>query len=89
MPLEIFTLSLVQVRNVDLAESLVTIAYARQSQVDTLKLGWCNIEDGDGAKALSDLLMYNQTLVTVDLRGNKLVRHSLPMRLHVYLKCCR
>lgn len=42
--------------------------------MDTLKIGWCNIEDGDGAKALADLLMFNQTLATVDMRGNKLVR---------------
>ncbi len=42
--------------------------------MDTLKIGWCKIGDGDGAKALADLLMFNQTLSTVDLRGNTLVR---------------
>lgn len=42
--------------------------------MDTLKIGWCKIGDGDGAKALADLLMFNQTLSTVDLRGNILVR---------------
>ena len=52
-------------------------------QVDTLKIGWCNIEDGDGAKALADLLMFNQTLATVDARGNKLVRISSPLWLWV------
>jgi hypothetical protein len=52
-------------------------------QVDTLKVGWCNIEHGDGAKAVSDLLMHNQTLVTVDLRGNKLVRACYYLCPHV------
>jgi hypothetical protein len=47
-------------------------------QVDTLKVGWCKIGEGDGAKALADLLMFNQTLSTVDLRGNILVRPPSP-----------
>ena len=49
-------------------------------QVDTLKVGWCKIGEADGAKALADLLMFNQTLSTVDLRGNILVR--LPSGMH-------
>lgn len=54
----------------------VEFAFARvpRPQVDTLKVGWCKIGEGDGAKALADLLMFNQTLSTVDLRGNILVR---------------
>lgn len=40
----------------------------------TLKIGWCKIGEAEGAKALADLLMFNQTLSTVDLRGNILVR---------------
>ena len=39
-------------------------------QVETLKLGWCKVGGGDGAKALADLLMYNTSLRLVDLRGN-------------------
>jgi Ran GTPase-activating protein (RanGAP) involved in mRNA processing and transport len=40
--------------------------------VETLKLGWCHVGSGDGAKAVADLLMFNSTLVTLDLRGNGL-----------------
>lgn len=58
--------------------SIVSVTYTwRLAQVDTLKVGWCKIGDGDGAKALADLLMFNQTLSTVDLRGNILVRFQL------------
>lgn len=52
-----------------------------RSQVDTLKVGWCKIGEADGAKALADLLMFNQTLSTVDLRGNILVRSHAPSLL--------
>lgn len=41
-------------------------------QVETLKMGWCNIGPDDGAKAVSDLLMFNGTIATLDLRGNGL-----------------
>ena len=41
-------------------------------QVETLKMGWCNIGPDDGAKAVADLLMFNSTLVVLDLRGNGL-----------------
>jgi hypothetical protein len=54
--------------------------------VDTLKVGWCKIGEADGAKALADLLMFNQTLSTVDLRGNILVR-SLPHALCLLMMC--
>ena len=41
-------------------------------QVETLKMGWCNVGPDDGAKAVADLLMFNSTVKTLDLRGNGL-----------------
>ncbi|PNH05886.1 Amidase 1 [Tetrabaena socialis] len=38
----------------------------------TLKMGWCKVAGGDGARALSDLLLLNSTLSALDLRGNSL-----------------
>ena len=38
--------------------------------LDALKLGWCKLGDGEGAKAMADLLMFNTTLSQLDLRGN-------------------
>lgn len=60
--------------------------YTTLLQVDTLKVGWCKIGDGDGAKALADLLMFNQTLSTVDLRGNILVPHVVCSSIY---SCCQ
>ena len=42
-------------------------------QVETLKMGWCNVGPDDGAKAVADLLMFNNTIATLDLRGNGLM----------------
>ena len=39
-------------------------------EVDTLKMGWCKIGGGDGARAMADLVMFNTTLRSLDLRGN-------------------
>ena len=36
-------------------------------------MGWCNVGSDDGAKAVADLLMFNTTIATLDLRGNKLM----------------
>ncbi len=41
-------------------------------QIETLKLGWCKIGGEKGAQAVADLLLFNQTLVTLDVRGNGL-----------------
>ena len=41
-------------------------------QIETLKMGWCHLGPDDGAKAVADLLMFNSTLVVLDLRGNGL-----------------
>jgi hypothetical protein len=35
-------------------------------------MGWCKVGGGEGAKALADLVMFNTTLRTLDLRGNSL-----------------
>ena len=41
-------------------------------QVETLRLSWCKLGSGDGATAVADLLLFNSSLTTVDLRGNNL-----------------
>ena len=41
-------------------------------KISVLKLGWCKIGGGDGAKAIADLIMYNDSLSELDLRGNNL-----------------
>ena len=41
-------------------------------QLETLKLGWCKLGEGKGAQAIADLLLFNQTLAVLDLRGNGL-----------------
>ena len=33
--------------------------------VETLKLGWCKVGGGAGARALADLVMFNQVWVRV------------------------
>ena len=39
-------------------------------QVEVLKMGWCKIGGGAGARAVADLVMFNTTLRTLDVRGN-------------------
>ena len=46
--------------------------YAWLVQIDVLKAGWCKIGEKDGAKAIADLILFNTTLTTLDLRGNGL-----------------
>ena len=48
-----------------------TDCYKPHVQLDTLKLGWCKVGPA-GAQALFDLVMYNQTISALDLRGNAL-----------------
>lgn len=38
----------------------------------TLKLGWCKLGGGAGARGLADILLFNSTLASLDLRGNAL-----------------
>ena len=35
-------------------------------------MGWCKLGADEGAQALADLLMFNTTLASIDLRGNGL-----------------
>lgn len=35
-------------------------------------MGWCKIGEKDGAKAIADLILFNTSLTTLDLRGNSL-----------------
>lgn len=35
-------------------------------------MGWCKIGEKDGAKAIADLILFNTSLTTLDLRGNGL-----------------
>ena len=49
-------------------------------------MGWCNIGPDDGAKAVADLLMFNSTLVVLDLRGNGLGNAGAPQALKPSIK---
>ena len=53
-------------------------------QIDVLKAGWCKIGEKDGAKAIADLILFNTTLTTLDLRGNGL---SNPGRFPQRTRC--
>ena len=35
-------------------------------------MGWCKVGEADGAKAIADLILFNTTISTLDLRGNSL-----------------
>ena len=45
----------------------------------TLKMGWCKLGADEGAQAVADLLMFNTTLASVDLRGNGLGDAGAPV----------
>lgn len=47
-------------------------------QVEVLKMGWCKVGEGDGAKAIADLILFNTSLTTLDLRGNSLNNPGKP-----------
>jgi Ran GTPase-activating protein (RanGAP) involved in mRNA processing and transport len=40
-------------------------------QLDSLRLGWCKLGP-EGARSVADLLMFNSSLTSLDLRGNEL-----------------
>ena len=46
--------------------------FAWPMQVEKLGLGWCKVGAEEGARSLADLLMFNTSLRSVDLRGNEL-----------------
>lgn len=37
-------------------------AFKFETKLEVLKLGWCKVGGGEGARAIADLLMYNKTL---------------------------
>lgn len=39
-------------------------------QVESLKMGWCKLGKVEGAAAVADLVMFNTTLHSLDVRGN-------------------
>ncbi len=41
-------------------------------QIDVLRMGWCKIGGEKGAAAVAELLLFNDSLTTVDIRGNQL-----------------
>ena len=41
-------------------------------QIEVLKVGWCKVGENEGAKAIADLILFNTTIATLDLRGNSL-----------------
>jgi hypothetical protein len=51
-------------------------AFKHDTKLEVLKLGWCKVGGGEGARALADLLMFNNSLVQVR-----------PMRTAVLLFC--
>ncbi|GLI67888.1 hypothetical protein VaNZ11_012165 [Volvox africanus] len=53
-------------------KTVTDLAKFNLPKLSTLKMGWCKVAGGDGARALSDLLLLNNTLSHVDLRGNAL-----------------
>lgn len=35
-------------------------------------MGWCKVGENEGAKAIADLILFNTSIATLDLRGNSL-----------------
>ncbi len=50
-------------------------------QVESLKLGWCKLGPGEGAQAVANLLQFNTTIRTLDLRGNNGGQQGLMLTL--------
>jgi hypothetical protein len=40
-------------------------AFKHDTKLEVLKLGWCKVGGGEGARALADLLMFNSSLLQV------------------------
>lgn len=52
-------------------------AFKFETKLEVLKLGWCKVGGGEGAKAMADLLMYNKTLRQVSGKQSSLEPHWL------------
>jgi hypothetical protein len=57
-------------RDLDFCAATPVLPFLCALQLDALKLGWCKIAAGDGAVAISELLLFNSSLTSLDLRGN-------------------
>lgn len=55
-------------------------AFKFETKLEVLKLGWCKVGGGEGAKAMADLLMYNKTLRQVSWGATRPCAAQLPMR---------
>lgn len=51
-------------------------------QIEVLKMGWCKVGENEGAKAIADLILFNTSIATLDLRGNSLNNPGGPL-LHI------
>jgi hypothetical protein len=61
-------------------------AFKHDTKLEVLKLGWCKVGGGEGARALADLLMFNNSLVQVRHTNFELllcVLKSISMCTHV------
>jgi hypothetical protein len=50
-----------------LAAAAAPGAFKHDTKLEVLKLGWCKVGGGEGARALADLVMFNNSLVQVRL----------------------
>ncbi len=48
-------------------------------QIEVLKMGWCKVGENEGAKAIADLILFNTSIATLDLRGNSLNNPGGPL----------
>lgn len=49
---------------------IVSETFMHDSKVETLKLGWCKIGEFEGARAVADLIRFNQSIVQVSRIGS-------------------
>ena len=42
-------------------------------------MGWCKVGENEGAKAIADLILFNTSIATLDLRGNSLNNPGEPL----------
>lgn len=62
-------LSCLLLEKVCMPSSSAAGAFKHNTKLETLKLGWCKVGGGEGARALADLLMFNKSLIQVGEAG--------------------